>query len=98
VTRKQWAGVRVTDVLIVMLQFQYLTRKPLRARESFFDKMYGNIRRCGFDPRSEGKLIAMAFRAAGQRRNHPARIGICFEAMDLIGELVEHGMRLTRSS
>ena len=90
---KEKVKISNLDVLIVMIQFQYLTRKPLRVREGFFDKMYDNIRRCGFDQKSEDELIAMAIAAAGSRGNYQARIDICFRATDLIGGLVEHGMR-----
>jgi len=80
------------DILIVLIQFQYLTRKPLHVREHFFDKMYDNIRKCGFDHKSEDELIAMAIAAAGSKGNYPIRIGIVCRALDLIYNLLEHGM------
>jgi len=87
-------GIKVTDVLVVTLQFQHMTRKPLRVKECFFDKLYDNIRRCGFDQRDEDELLAMAVAAAGKRGDHSGRVGICCRAMELIGDRVEHGMHM----
>ena len=84
--------IEITDALLVTVQFMYLTRKPLRVRECFFDKLYENIRRCGFGQKDEDELLAMALAASGKKGNHSARVGICCRALELVGDRVEHGM------
>ena len=92
--RPKWPkDLHVTAVLLLMVQFLFLTRKPLRVKDKFFDKLCQNIRTCKFDKVSENKLIAMALQAASSRSNHAARINISFKAMDLITQLVGNGYK-----
>ena len=79
-------------VLIVLVQFVYMTRKNLKIKEHFFDRLYENIRQCGFDTETENELLAMAVLAAGSKRNYIKRLNTCFKAMDVIYSLAKHGM------
>jgi hypothetical protein len=81
------------DVILVLIQFQHMTMMPLRLKKGFIDKMRSNIRKCCFDQKFEDELMTLALRASKTKGNHKARIGMCFRAMELIGGLLEHGMR-----
>jgi len=74
------------ELLLVKLQFMYMTRSPLRVKEVFLDRLCQNIKDIHLrNEELENAFLAIAIMAFGAKRMQ--RIEFCNKALDALNAL-----------